>query len=377
MPKRLLVIAGEASGDLHGGALIKALHDRNPDLEIFGIGGGRMQSAGMTLLYHVQDVAFVGFAEIVKHLGTFRRIFNHLVNELQIQKPDLVILIDYPGFNLRFGKKAAKLGFPVFYYIAPQVWAWHPGRAKKMAKFIDRMAVIFDFEVDFFSRYGIDTHFVGHPLLDGLQVNMQKDEFYRSLDLDPEQPLLALLPGSRRQEIDNLLPVMLEAAEKIMTDYPDLQIAVSRAATISDEMMATIRQSHSFVKIVDTSIYDMISYARAAIVASGTATLETACLKTPFVIVYRVAPLSFFIGKRVVKLTHIGLANIVAGEQVAEEFIQNNVNADNIARAVEPLLFNEQAREQARQKMHNVREKLGQPGAAKKAADLVLDMIDE
>ena len=376
MPKRILVIAGEASGDLHGGPLIEALYKREPDLEIFGIGGNRMQSAGMTLLYHVQDVAFIGFAEIVKHLGTFKKIFDHLVNELKKQNPDLVILIDYPGFNLRFGKKASDLDFPVFYYIAPQVWAWRRGRAKKMAKFIDRMAVIFDFEVEFFSRYGIDTHFVGHPLLDGLHVNMSKHDFFQSLKLDPEKPLLALLPGSRKQEIENLLPVMLDAAKKIKSDNPNLQIAVSRAATISGEMMTTIQANHS-VKIVEKEIYELMSYAQAAIVASGTATLETACLKTPFIIVYRVAPLSFFIGKRVVKLSHIGLANIVAGEQVAKEFIQHHVDADNIAKAVKPLLFDDKVRRQARQSMGTVREKLGQPGAAEKTAELVLDMINE
>ncbi|MDZ7725563.1 MAG: lipid-A-disaccharide synthase [candidate division KSB1 bacterium] len=325
-------------------------------------------------MYHVRDVSFIGFSEVIKHIPTFRRIFNHLVQECKNRSADMVVLIDYPGFNLRFGSKAKKMGIPVFYYIAPQVWAWHQSRAKKMAVFVNKMAVIFDFEVPFFSKYGIDAEFVGHPLLDGLQVDMKKSEFAETYELNPEQPLLGLFPGSRRQEIEHLLPVMLETADRLKEYNPRLQVAVSQAETIDRDLLRRIR-NYPYIKTVVGHTYSLMNAADAAVVASGTATLETACFKTPFILAYQVSPLSYRIGLRLVKIPFIGLVNIVANEEVAREFIQIDLDPDDMAAQLKGLLYDEMVRSETIEKLTGVRERLGEPGAAARTAELVLEML--
>ncbi len=231
-PLKILIVAGEASGDLHGARLLQALRRREPQLEAFGIGGDGMRAAGMRLLRHVRDMAFMGFAEVVTHLGEIRRTFQTIMEAAKGERPDLTVLIDYPGFNLRLGKKLKALGIPIFYYIAPQVWAWHTGRAEKMAAFVDRMAVIFPFEVEFFARYGIDARFVGHPLLDGFELRTEREEFFSRLGLS-NGPLLALFPGSRRQEVQRLMPPLAALVDRLVERHPDLQVVVSLVDTIS------------------------------------------------------------------------------------------------------------------------------------------------
>ncbi len=375
MPKRIMIIAGEASGDLHGGELVKALKAQTPDLEIFGVGGNNMKNAGMELYYHVDQLAYIGFWEVIKHYPFFRRIFNDLLKKYNDLKPDIVVLIDYPGFNLRFAKKIHSLGGKVFYYIAPQVWAWHQSRAKKMAKFIDQLAVIFGFEKTFFDKYGLKTTFVGHPLVEGLKIRMERDEFLTGHSLNNDNPILGLFPGSRNQEVESLLPAMLSTAFEIQKEHPELQIAVSKAETITLERIQAHIPENANIHIVSSQVYELMKYADAAIVASGTATLETACFETPFAIAYRVSPLSFAIGKRVVKIKHIGLANIVAGKEVAREFIQDDLNSDNLKPEVEKLLFDNDYRDQRIQQLKTVRGKLGNPGAAARTASLIQDMI--
>ena len=374
MSKSILVIAGEASGDLHGSTVIRELKKRDPDLKCFGIGGDRMRAAGMELLYHVRDVSFIGFSEVVRHIPTFRRIFKHLTAECRNRSADMVLLIDYPGFNLRFGAKVKKMGVPVFYYIAPQVWAWHQSRARKMASFVDKMAVIFDFEVTFFREYGIDAEFVGHPLLDGLELEMQKSEFLEAYELSTDQPLLGLFPGSRRQEIEHLLPVMLQTADQLREQNPKLQVAVSQAETIDKEQLLQIRE-YPYVKTVVGHTYDLMNASDAAIVASGTATLETACFGTPFILAYQVSSVSYHIGLHLVKLPYIGLVNIVANEEVAREFIQMDLQPDEMAAHLKPLLYDELVRSETIDKLSAVREKLGKAGAAEKTATLILGMF--
>ncbi len=374
-PIKILIIAGEASGDLHGGPLVAALKEQQPDAEIFGIGGYRMKRAGMELHAHVEDLAYIGVVEIVRHLGFFKKLFNRMIELMQSRKPDMVVLIDYPGFNLRFGKKAKELGFPVFYYIAPQVWAWRRGRAKKMAAFIDRMAVIFDFEVPFFAEHGIDTHFVGHPLVDGMKVTTTRDRFFAAAHLDPNRPLLALLPGSRRQEIENLLPNMAAAADRLKQKYPQVQIAVSRADTISRRHLEAVLLDSPHIAVIEHDPYDLMKYATAAVVSSGTATLETAFFGTPFCLVYRVAPFTYTLGKYLVKIPFIGLVNIVAQDQVVNEMIQDKLEPESLAREMERLMFNQTARETIKHGLQRVKDKMGEPGAAQKTADLILDAM--
>ncbi|MBN2413293.1 lipid-A-disaccharide synthase [candidate division KSB1 bacterium] len=375
MSTKIMILAGEASGDLHGGELVKELFKAEPNLEIFGVGGDKMRQAGMELYYHVDQLAYIGFWEVIKHYFYFRRIFFHLLEELDKRRPDIVVLIDYPGFNLKFARQAHKKGVNIFYFIAPQVWAWAQGRAKKMAKYIHHLAVIFDFEVPFFKKYGIKTTFVGHPLMDGLKTTMDKQTFCQHFDMNPDTPLLALLPGSRKQEIEFLLPVMLKAATALKKQHGDLQIAVSKAATIREENFNSYLKEFPDVRIIENKTYDLMKHATAAFVASGTATLETACFETPFVIAYRVSPLSYLIGKMLVKIHHIGLANIVAGELVAKEYIQQGLTVENVKPELEKLLYDTNYRVTRINKLKKVKQKLGAPGAAGKTALLILDQL--
>ncbi|MBD3375593.1 lipid-A-disaccharide synthase [candidate division KSB1 bacterium] len=375
MSKKIMIIAGEASGDHHGGALVRELNHQHAGLEIFGVGGDSMQSAGMELFYHIDDLAVIGFVEILKHYFYFRRVFYDLLAKIETRKPDLIILIDYPGFNLRFARQAKKRGAQIFYFIAPQVWAWARGRAKKMARYIDRLVVFFEFETDFFNRYGLDTHFVGHPLLDQLNVSLGKEQFFEKYHFAVDQPLLVLLPGSRKQEVNGLLPAMLQTAKSIQEAHQEVQVAVGLADTIRPDSIRSMLPSTLKVSVIQKETYALMKYGSAGMVASGTATLETACWNMPFAILYRVAPMTYFLGKRLVKIPHIGLANVVAGERVAREFIQDDIRLDLLVPHMEKLLFDHKVRQQIKRQLSAVREKLGSPGAIDRTARLVWESL--
>ena len=375
MPLKVMLIAGEASGDLHGGKLVAALRGLEPELELFGVGGDRMAAAGMELYYHVNDLAYIGFIEVARHYLYFRRVFNRLIEVVKSRRPEVVVLIDYPGFNLRFAKAVKKLGISTFYYIAPQVWAWGQGRAAKMAGFVDQMAVLFAFEVDFFSRYQIKTTFVGHPLLEGMEVGLSRYEFMEKYDLNPGHPLLALIPGSRNQEVRHLLPPMLQTAEQLRRNHPELQVVISQAASVEPQQFESLVAAAPWARAVRADYYPLMHYATAGMVASGTATLEAACADLPFALLYRVSPLSFAIGKQLVKIPNIGLVNIVAGEAVVPEFLQDDLVPDQMAPVVERLLFDEPARSAMQVKLAGVRNRLGEAGASQKTARLVLEQI--
>ncbi len=377
MSARIMISAGEASGDLHGGRLIAAIKQLDPEVKIFGIGGDAMQAAGMSLYYHVNQLAYIGFIEVARHYFFFRRIFNHLLAEIKARKPDVLVLIDYPGFNLCLARAAKALGVRTFYYIAPQVWAWRPQRAAKMAGHIDEMAVLFNFEVPFFSRHGIRTHFVGHPLLEGLQPKHTTPDFCSLHRLDLDRPLVALLPGSRRQEVLSLLPTMLRAAAVLRRRHPHLQFAVAQASTISGQVLQECLADYPWVTVVRDETYDLLQAATAALVASGTATLETACFAVPFALVYKVAPLSYAIGKRVVTIPYIGLVNVVAGKKIITEFIQQQVTEENLAAELERLLFDSQLRKTLFHELQQVKSKLGESGASLKTARLILQLAAE
>lgn len=375
MPGKVMIIAGEASGDLHGGRLVAALKQLDPAIELFGVGGQQMAAAGMQLYYHVDQLAYIGFVEVARHYFFFRRVFNHLLKVVEERKPDVVVLIDYPGFNLRFARAVKKRGVRTLYYIAPQVWAWGQGRAAKMAAFIDQMAVLFDFEVPFFSKFGIQTVFVGHPLLEGMQIDKGRLEFFRAYQLDPDVPALALLPGSRHQEVAQLLPVMLATAARLRRKFPAVQVLLSQASTIHRGQLEKLLTDYPWVKPIPGDYYAMLAYSRAALVASGTATLETACAGLPFALVYKVSPLSFAIGKRLVKIPYIGLVNIIAGEAIVHEYLQDCANPERLLPEVESLLFDEARRQQLIQQLSTVKRKLGAPGASHATAQLVLQQV--
>lgn len=367
----ILVVAGEASGDLHGGRLVSALKTCAPDCKIFGIGGEHMSVAGMELLFHIRDMAVVGFTEVIRHLPFLRRVMRTLEAEIEKRKPQVAILIDYPGFNLRLAERLRRRGVKVLFYIAPQVWAWGAGRIPKMARVLDAMAVVFPFEVELFAKAGLPTTFVGHPLLEGLQPKLSRTDFFQRYGLKEEDPLLGLLPGSRTHEIEKLLPDMIATARHLKKRLPKLQIALAQAPTLPQELYARYCNDASVTRI-DTATYELMQESTACLVCSGTATLETACFGTPLVIVYRISRLSYEIGKRLVKLPYIGLVNVVAGRKIAPEFVQNDFTPEAAANALIPYLRDRTVRERARQELLAVREQLGKPGASMRTAEIAM-----
>jgi lipid-A-disaccharide synthase len=415
----ILVVAGEASGDLHGGRLVQALKTLAPDCNLFGIGGEHMARAGMELLFHIRDMAVVGFTEVIRRLPFLRRAMRTLEHEVEKRKPRAAILIDYPGFNLRLAKRLRRRGVKTLFYIAPQVWAWGASRIPKMAAVLDEMAVVFPFEVELFAQAGLATTFVGHPLLEGLTPRLSRKDFFQRFAFAEERPLLGLLPGSRTHEIERLLPDMIATARLLQTRLPHLQIGVAQAPALPRELYErhlitrkNVRatawpwhqknsRAHSEpepknlgstevgtftnhgeaindeIKLIDNATYELMRESTACLVCSGTATLETACLGTPLVIVYRISKLSYEIGKRLVKLPHIGLVNVVAGRKIAPELVQNDFTPEAAAEALRPYLQDRIARERASQELIAVREQLGTPGASVRTAEIALRLAGE
>lgn len=371
----ICIIAGEASGDMHGASLVRALRKRRPDLSFTGIGGDRMSEAGVRLVRHVREMAFLGFFEVLKHLPFIRRVLSEIRSLMDSRHPIAVILIDYPGFNLKIAKEAKKRGIPVVYYISPQVWAWGKGRVKKIAKRVDRMIVIFDFEEAIYREAGMDVVFVGHPLKDSVRTAVSKSVFFRNAGLDPRKPLLGLLPGSRRQEVQNLLPEMIRAFKLMQADIPGLQAVVGIAPMLSDQVYTPYFSEAEEVRSVRFQAYEVMSYSDAALVASGTATLETALSGTPMVILYKMSAGSFFIGRLLVHMENIGLANIVAGRRIVPELLQRDVTAEKIRAAAFPLLTDARLRREIRRNLKEVAKKLGRPGATGRAADRIIEFL--
>lgn len=373
MVNKVLIIAGEASGDLHGGGLVRSLKARNANIEIFGIGGDSMAAAGMELLFHVDELSFLGLVEVVRHIPFIRRVFRQMLKELDQRQPEVIVLIDYPGFNLRFAKSAKKRGFKVFYYIAPQVWAWGRKRAQKMARIIDKLAVIFEFEQPLFTSAGLDTTFVGHPLLDVISSRTDKKTFFSTNNIKPNQPVLALLPGSREQEVDKLLPPLLASMKLLRDSYPQVQCVVAGTSTVPRQRYESLLKLYPFAHF-SNSTYEIMALCDAAIVASGTATLEAAWFGLPFAIIYKVSPFSYFLGKRMIKIPNIGLVNVVAGRRIVEELLQKDVHPSRLVPVMKELLFDETKRQQLKADFAKVRGSLGTPGAAGRVADLIINL---
>jgi lipid-A-disaccharide synthase len=373
-----LIVAGEASGDLHGAALVNELKRLAPEAEIFGIGGDGMAAAGMELLFHIRDMAVVGFTEVLRHLRFFRRVMRRLEDEVARRRPAVVVLIDYPGFNLRFAARLRardKKPPKILYYIAPQVWAWGAKRIPKMARLVDHVAVVFPFEVPLFQSAGIPPDFVGHPLLEGLRPKLNPDTFFSRYQIDAARPLLGLLPGSRRQELKRLLPDMWATARLLRQTIPDLQIAVAMAPALPEALYRTLVKDGG-IHLVANATYEVMRDSSACLVCSGTATLETACFATPFAVVYRVSRLSYEIGKRVVKLPYIGLVNIIAGRKIVPEFIQNEFVPERVAPVLVKLIKDNEFRAKVQSALAEVRTKLGTAGASRRTAELVLRLCE-
>ena len=371
---RIMISAGEASGDLHAGAVTRAIKQLSPEAEVFGMGGDCLRKAGGEVLFDIKDHSIMGFVEVLKRLPDIWKLRNAFIDLMDSRKPDVLLVIDYPGFNLRLAKLAKKRGIKVVCYIAPQVWAWRTGRAAGVAKVTDKIACIFPFEYDLYKSYGADIEFVGHPLVDTVQATLPKSEAEKLAGKRPGRPLVLLMPGSRNMEIHRLLPVMLSAAKILKQRLPEIDFAMPRAATIARDMLSDyIREAGVEVRLTEGYTYDVMSVADLAIVTSGTVTLEAALCGLGCEILYKSSPVSFWIAKRVVKIPNIGLPNIVAGRQIEPELLQDDCTPEKIADTALELLGPERFARLQRD-LQEVKEKLGEPGAVKRVAELVLRM---
>ncbi len=368
-----LIIAGEASADSHGAALIAGLKKAQPRCTFWGIGGEAMQSQGLSLQIHMKEMAFLGVGEVVRHLPFIKKVFRDILNAARQNKPRAAILIDYPGFNLRLAKKLRQMGIPVIYYISPQLWAWGKRRVSKIRRYVDLMLVLFPFEQEFYRRHGIEAHYVGHPLV---------DHHHRFLPetlktIDPQNVTLGLLPGSRINEINSLLPRMLQTARILKRRGIIHRAEIVRAEHIEEDLIHNLLQpGDEFLSVVQRSLHEALPAYDAVIVASGTATLECAYFAVPMLIVYRVHALTFWLAKRLVKIKYIGLANIVAEKEVAKELIQSDFTAERAAGFLKEILQPETNR-LLRADLLDVREKLGAPGASRRAAGHILRYLEQ
>jgi len=374
----VMIVAGEASGDLYGATLAAQLRELVPSARFFGMGGDCMRKAGVETLVDANEMAVMGLVEVLGHLPVIVKNFNILKRRLLAAPPALLILIDYPDFNLRLAKIAKRAGIKVLYFISPQVWAWRSGRVHGIGRVIDRMAVLFPFEVPFYENAGIPVSFVGHPLLDMVRPTMGKEEALRSFGLDPSRSTLGLFPGSRKSEIAKLLPDILEAAKLLKRHRPDLQLLLPLASSLRPEDIALqVEESGLEISIVSGRNHDVMVACDAAISVSGTVTMELALVGVPMVIIYRVSPLSYQIGKRVIKVPHIGICNIVAGKAVARELIQHEVTGPAIAQEVEALLGDAKYAQWMRDEFAQVRVKLGSGGALERLAALASELLSQ
>lgn len=374
MSDKIMIIAGEASGDLHGSGLVRELNAQHPDLDIFGIGGDKMRHQGMELFYHINEMSVLGFWDVLKQFRFFRNVYRHLVKTMKRLQPAVLVLIDYPGLNLKLAKAAHKLGIPVLYYIAPQVWAWGAGRIKKMARTVNKMAVIIPFEEKMYRDAGIDATFVGHPLLEVIRPKSSRTEFFKHNSLDPSKKTIGLLPGSRTLEVKRLLPEMIRTAVELKKAHPEIQSIIGKASTVDATIYEEIIQSNNQFQLLEYSTYDVMKHSDVLIVASGTATLESALFETPLIIVYKVDSFSYNIGKRLVKIYNIGLVNVIAEKRIVPEFIQNDFKMENLIPEINALLFDKKARQKVIQDLKQIKEKLGETGASRRTAETVLEM---
>jgi lipid-A-disaccharide synthase len=372
-----MMVAGEASGDMYGARLVEEAHRLRGDLSFFGIGGSRMREAGVEILVDAAEMAVVGVVEVIAHFGVISRAYWTLRDIIRRDPPDLLILIDYPDFNMLLARVAKQAGVRVLYYISPQIWAWRSGRVHKIKKLVDHMAVVFPFEVPFYEKAGVPVTFVGHPLVDMVQPTMSKEDARSACLLNPSRRTVGLFPGSRKGEVAKLFPVLLETAKLIRDRFPDVQFVLPVASSLSREAFADgINDSGLDVTLVDGRTHDVIQSCDAIITVSGTVTMEIALLCVPMVIIYKVSPLTYHLGKRLIRVDHIGICNIVAGERVVPELIQHDAEPARIAAELGKILTDAEYAAEMKIKLSGIRALLGSGGGAKRIAGLALDMID-
>ena len=373
--RRVLLVAGEASGDMHGADLVTALRDLVPGVEVRGVGGPRLRAAGMETLVDAANIATMGFLETGERLGVVLRAYRRMRQILRGDPPDLLVLIDFAEFNLALAGVAHRRGVPVLYYISPQVWAWRRRRIRKIARRVDRLAVVFPFEAPLYAGTAARAEFVGHPLLDRVAPSRPRAETLARHGLDPAKRLVALLPGSRPREIRLILPIMAEAAQRLVA-RGDTQCVLALANTLSrDDVAASMRGRPLPATVVEGDTYDLVHASDLVLVASGTATLETALLERPMVIVYRVAPLTFALARRLVSVPFIGMPNLIAARAVVPELVQNDATAARLAAEAERFLDDAGLRATTTAALAGLRRQLGGGGAARKVAAIAAEML--
>jgi len=376
--KKILLVAGEVSGDLHGSHLVDAIHCIDPEVQFFGVGGEGLKRSGMELLYSAHSLSVVGITEVFIKLRSILKALRRLKKSLEQERPALVILIDFPDFNFRLAKIAHRRGIPILYYISPQVWAWRPKRIQLIARMVNKMVVLFPFEVPLYEAAGVDVEWVGHPLIDIVKPTLSKEIAFQKFGLDPKRRTVGLLPGSRIHEVKRLLPSLLASAHLLQKEIPDLQFIIPLAPGLPKTILSSYMENISVsVKVVEGFNYDVMNLSDLLITASGTATLEGAILGKPMIIIYRVSFLSYWIGRALIRVDHIGLVNLVAGKEIAPELIQQDVHPQRIAEEALLILRDPILNRKMTDSMGEVRQKLGEPGAAQRAARIVLSLLRE
>ncbi len=372
--KTLFLIAGEPSGDSRGAELVQALKKENPHLRFEGLGGPKMQAAGVKLFFDLTTISALGFGDVLRQYFQIRQIFYNALRRVHDLKPACIVLIDYPGFNLRFAKKI-KRKFPVFYYVSPQIWAWGKRRIHTIRRVVNHMIVLFKFEESLYREAGIPVTWVGHPLVETVKPSKSRANLLQEFKVPNHSKVIALLAGSREAEIRRILPVMLESAKRISHELPETAFLLSESTNVAKELYEEIVSKYlGSMRLIRVRgrMHDLLSVSQFAMVTSGTATLETALFSVPLVILYKAAWSTYLIGKQLVKVSFLGIPNIIAGRKIASEFIQQDAEPEKIAREVLRILFDQKAYEKMVNDLNEVKEKLGPAGASERAAKVIL-----
>jgi lipid-A-disaccharide synthase len=371
---RVMLSCGEASGDLYAGALVEALRARVPEIDVFGLGGDRFKAAGGRLVADFHGIAVTGLLEAVRIIPDSYALYRKLVNAARTERPDVLVLIDFPDFNFRLMAAVKRLGVPVVYYVSPQLWAWRPGRIQTMKALVDRVLPIFPFEEALYRAEGVDVTFVGHPLIELVDVRESREQLTARLGLDPTRPIVSLLPGSRPNELHRIVPVLAAAVPRIASAVVGTQFLVARAPNLPDSFFLPFQGSGAPVRIVEGATDDVLAASDAVITASGTATVQTALHGKPMVVVYRLSPVTYKLGKPLVRVSMYSMVNLVAGARIVEELIQEQCTPENVAREAVDLLTNPERVADMKEQLAIVRDKLGGIGASGRAADAILEV---
>jgi lipid-A-disaccharide synthase len=375
--KRVMIIAGEASGDLHAAKLVREVKEKNTDISFYGIGGKNMSEAGVESLVDSAELAVVGLFEVLAHWNTISGALKKMQHLLRTDPPDLLVLTDYPDFNLRLAKTAKECGVKVLYYISPQVWAWRQKRVFKIRKLVDMMAVVFPFEETFYKKYDVPVRFVGHPLVDEIHVSADQKALRNEFLLDNDKPVIGLFPGSRQSEIKRLLPIIVDSAKQIIQEKPDAQFVIPVASTLKeDDILPYFDELDLDMRIISHRAHDVMQVCDAVITVSGTVTLELALLQKPMVVINKISKLSYYLVTRTLKIDHIALCNIVANKRVVPELIQDDATPEKITKQLLDLLDNSEKRKTIVSEFSQLEEKLTNKVTKTELSDLLIDMLE-